>query len=190
VIERRGGGDVKETMRSLAAKYPGKDLAAASVQDFHSLKQSLNVASADQRLLVWVVDNESTHLEVKERLKKVMNDVDVVGRFHVDFVSAGDQGWAEVVSGEVAKEGLFVIRAGEFGVDGDVMQELPLGAGMKVIRKALLETNERYAKLEKRKVYGEHVLKGRREGVSFENVMPAGEDRNGDGKIDTRGQRR
>lgn len=187
VLERRGGGDVKETMRGVAAKYAvKKDSSGAVVQDFHSFKQSLNVASADQRLLVFVVASEADRGAVRDRLGAVANDADVVGRFHFDFADAGDKDWAAKLAGDKERVGIFVVRSGEFGMDGEVIAKLPLDAKASEVKMVLLDSNKKFAGVEKRKVYSEHVKKGRRAGVKFENEMPQGEDRDGDGKVDER----
>ncbi|MDG2487957.1 MAG: hypothetical protein P8M65_09630, partial [Roseibacillus sp.] len=93
------------------------------------------------------------------------------------------------VKGERGKTGIFVIRADAFGQTGSVVDQLPVDVTAEELKKALLEANTSFAKTEKRKVYSEHVAAGRRARVYFENGMPYGEDRDGDGEIDHRGGR-
>ena len=127
---------------------------------------------------------------LRETLRPVMGYADILGRFHADFVGEGDEKWADAVDGEKSKSGLFVIRADQFGQKGSVVRQLAADAEADKIKAALLAANAEFAKTEKRKVYSDHVAQGRRERVYFENGMPYGEDRDGDGKIDhPRGQR-
>ena len=173
-------------MKTVAAKYPDKkDGSQALVQDFHSVRQALNVASADQRVLVLVsgpkdqIDGLSTSLQV------VSNDKRIVGRFHFDF-DVGSE-WKKQIKGLQPAPGIVVIRPGEFGMDGTVMSQLPLNSNNSEIINTLLTANSDFAKTTKKKVYSSHVSKGTRLGVYFDSVVPYGEDRDGDGKIDHRG---
>ena len=60
------------------------------------------------------------------------------------------------------------------------------------IKTAMLNANKTFASREDRKTYQDHVTSGRRQGIYFENEIPYGEDRDGDGKIDNqrRGRRK
>ncbi len=177
--------DVIRQMNKIAVQYPERGSTLdAEVQDFHSFKQALNVASGDQRLLVFVVAPERKRKILTVSMRKVMNHPDVLGRYHLDFADKEDLEWANVIEGEKEKSGIFVVRSGAFGQDGRVMAELPLDASPVEIRKVLNEANGRFAESEKRKQYADHVSQGRREGVRYEDKMPWGEDRDADGKID------
>ena len=185
-----GGNDlVIEGMEKIAKKYRSKGAAdGAVVQDFHSFRQGLNVASGDQRLLLYVVAPEKERKTLRTSLRPVLHDEEIVGRFHTDFAeSKEDAKWRESVTGERAMSGLFIIRADQFGQSGTVMAELPLSVDGVELKSALLKANREFAKTEKRKVYREHVSEGRREHIHFENAVPYGEDRDGDGEIDHRG---
>ena len=70
------------------------------------------------------------------------------------------------------------------------MKQLPETASTDEIKSSLLESNTEFASLEKRKDYDKHVAAGLRQGVYFENEIPYGEDRNGDGIIDKQQRRR
>ena len=182
---------VYANLEKIAKKYPMKASRSASVlQDFDSFKQSLNVASGDQRLLVFTVSDGSSLSSVKSKLTEVASDPDVIGRYHFDMANKSDSLWAEVISGEVKKLGIFIIQSGEFGQDGKVLAELDLNANKKSILSALSSANQEFAASEQRKVYGDHLTKGRKEGVSYEDNMPYGEDRDGDGVIDEKPTRR
>ena len=83
-----------------------------------------------------------------------------------------------------------VIRPGEFGMDGTVMNQLPLDAETKDITVALLAANTEFAGSTNKKVYSGHVAKGQELGIYFEGGVPYGEDRDGDGLIDRGGRPR
>ncbi|MGB7345795.1 MAG: hypothetical protein WBD20_16380 [Pirellulaceae bacterium] len=173
-------------MARFAVQYPAKaTLDEAIVQDFHTFRQALNVASADQRVLVVINTNGDQKTHLRDSLKSVVNDSRIVGRFHFDFETSDD--WKQNVSGTTDQPGIVVINPGEFGLTGKVMTQLPLDAKPEQITDELLKANDVYAKTTKKKVYSEHVAKGRKAGVYFEGAVPYGEDRDGDGEIDHRG---
>lgn len=178
-------------MNKISAIYPAKSSSStAIVQDFHSFKQSLNVASGDQRLLTFVVAPESQRSSLKKHLAKVANNKDIIGKFHFDFADKNDAQWSEVVTGDKNKTGIFIIQSGQFGLDGSVLKELPLDASSYQIYQALRAANREFASTEKRKVYSEHVKAGRRAGINYQTDAEAGEDKNGDGKVDPKPERR
>jgi hypothetical protein len=157
------------------------------VQDFHSFRQALNVASGDQRLLLFVVGNAAQQAVLRESLRPVLADPEITGRFHIDFADEKtDAAWAKSVRDIKSETGLFILQADSFGMEGKTLAQLPHDASAAEIKSALSESNAAFAKTETRKVYSEHVAKGRRKDVYFKGGMPYGEDRNGDGKIDHR----
>lgn len=186
-----GGGD-EQAMRAMAAiakKYPVKfNQSQAVVQDFHSVGQALNVASADQRLLVLVTGKKEQIEAAKRKLKPAINHKDHIGRFHVDFELGRD--WSDSIQGADAKDGFLLVKAGEFGLTGKVIVQLPLTAGSSDIHRALTKVNETFAATTEKKEYQDHVRKGHRLGIKYESVIPYGEDRDGDGEIDKKSRRR
>ncbi|MCH2063690.1 MAG: hypothetical protein MK194_08185 [Roseibacillus sp.] len=191
----RGGGaghnGVVGAMKEVSGNYrPKGSKEGAVLQDFHSFRQGLNVASGDQRLLLYVVAPEDDREKLRMRLRPLMSEREIVGKFHTDFAdNEPDAKWREAVKGERGKTGFFVIRADTFGQTGNVMEELPLESDLEELKSALLKANTSFAGMEKRKIYSEHVAQGRRERVYFENGVPYGEDRDADGVIDHRGGR-
>lgn len=170
-------------MKTVAAKYPDrKDGSQALMQDFFSVRQALNVASADQRVLVLVNGSSKQIDSLRTSLQSVANDKRIVGRFHFDFDTSDD--WHKQIEGRKLDAGILLVRPGEFGLDGTVMSDLPLDTSSAEIIKAMLTANSEFARTTKKKVYSSHVSKGTRLGVYFESVVPYGEDRDGDGKID------
>jgi hypothetical protein len=178
-------------MEKVAKRYtPKGDPKSPVVQNFHSFRQALNVASGDQRLLLFVSAPEGNQEEIQKTLSSVMGDRKIVGRFHADFIGKkGDENWQEAVSGvrSTANSAIFVIQSGTFGQKGTVLKQLSVDADAEEIKAALLSANESFAKKEKRKVYSTHVADGRRKQIYFEGGVEYGEDRDGDGKIDHRG---
>lgn len=173
-------------MLQFSLMYPPKaDSSEAIVQDFHSFRQALNVASADQRVLVLVNAPAETEKQLRDSLRAVSNDPSIVGRFHFDF-DQGDQ-WKKSIQGASDEHSIVLINPGEFGLTGKVMKQLPLTASTDEILSALNDANELYAKTTEKKVYSTHVAKGRKEGIHFEGAVPYGEDRDGDGEIDRKG---
>ncbi len=187
----RGENGVVEAMEQVAKKFrPRGSKEGAVLQDFHSFRQGLNVASGDQRLLIFVVAAEDDRKRLRTDLRGLMSDKEIIGKFHADFAEEKpDSDWRDTVKGERGKTGIFVIRADAFGQTGNVVDQLPVDVTAEELKKALLEANTSFAKTEKRKVYSEHVAAGRRARVYFENGVPYGEDRDGDGEIDHRGSR-
>lgn len=190
---RRGGGDdverVVAVLNEISSEYLTKgEGSEAGLQDFHTIRQALNVASGDQRLLILTVGDEKEE-ESEGVLRKLFNDRELMGRFHHDFVRK-EEDWQELVVGEKEEAGFLIVQADRFGMSGKVVAELSLSVGGKELKEALIEANGVFAATEERKSYREHVSEGRRQGIYFEGGVPYGEDRDGDGKIDERRGRR
>ena len=170
----------------IALQYPAQlDSSEAIVQDFHSFRQALNVASADQRVLVLVHSDRTNEDALRESLKKVANDSRILGRFHFDFDRTST--WKEPIEGETGQHGLVIINPGEFGLTGRVISEIAIDSSSERIIEALTEANKFFARSTTKKVYSKHVNKGRAQAIHFQGNVPYGEDRDGDGEIDRRG---
>ncbi|MBM84073.1 MAG: hypothetical protein CMJ78_26265, partial [Planctomycetaceae bacterium] len=171
-----------QELNRIAKKYTPKAKASeALVPDFHSFRQALNVASADQRVLALVAGSKQETQELRESLKAVSNHAEIVGRFHFDFDTKSD--WTKSISGEKSPTGIVLIRPGEFGMDGKVLEQLPLTTPNDKIVAAMIRANKTFAATTKKKNYNTHVAKGRELGIYFKGNVPYGEDRDGDGKI-------
>lgn len=174
-----------DELDAIAKRYrPRGESDEMTLQDFHSFRQALNVASGDQRLLVFVAAPKPDQEEARPTLQAVFADDDIIGRFHLDFAGEADTEWSDSISRSKGKTGLVIIRADPYGQEGEAMTQLPLTTSSEEIKAALLTANKRFADSEERKDYAQHVSAGRRSGVYFENGMPYGEDRDGDGVID------
>lgn len=173
-------------MQTIAALYPPvADVKQAGVPDFHSLRQALNVASADQRVLVVVHGTESVTEPLRETLKLVANDEQVLGRFHFDFEPIKKS--TKDIRGLTGDSGIALVRSGEFGLSGDVIEQLPVDSQPAEILAAMLKANDEFAATTAKKSYSTHVAKGRKEGIYFPGNVPYGEDRDGDGEVDKGG---
>ena len=187
-----GDAGVIQRMNQIAADYlPKGQKEDAILQDFNSFRQALNVASADQRLLVFLNAENNNRQQVEAELKQVFADSEIVGKFHLKLKDqTTDENWAKAVQGTSNKPGILIIRSGTYGLEGEVVKQLPLSSSASEIKTAMLNANKSFASLEDRKTYSEHVTSGRRQGIYFENEIPYGEDRDGDGKIDNQRQGR
>lgn len=171
---RSAGDDAIITqLFKVAANYtPTKVNADANLQDFHSFRQALNVAAADQRLLVLVDVKASTRKQVEANLKQVFSSADIVGKFHLNFIDAKvDRNWSKSIEGTPSSTGIFIVRAGTFGIDGVVMQQLPDKTSPEDIKSALVAANDEFSVMETRKKYSQHVQAGKRQGIYFENEI-------------------
>jgi hypothetical protein len=177
-------------MEQLALRYPVKaDLKEALVPDFHSFRQALNVASADQRVLVLIYAPHDAGQARRKSLCAVANDDGIIGRFHFDFDH--ETKWQESIDGSSDETGIYLINPGEFGLSGQVMKRLPLDTPNDQVIAALTTANQKFASSAIKKDYSTHVRKGRSQGIYFEGGVPYGEDIDGDGEIDEgRGGRR
>ena len=178
-----------DAMQKVAKSYkPKGDPNTPQLQDFHSFRQALNVASGDQRLLVFVTTGENNLDALREKLTPVMGDQQIIGKFHTDFFnSENDAKWTDTVTGARPDSAIAIIQSDRFGQQGKVLTQLAADAKPAAIKAALLAANEQFATTETRKIYSDHVAQGRREQVFFKGGMEYGEDRDGDGKIDHRG---
>lgn len=196
--DRRGpGGEATDSsvirkLNQIASQFkPNRTSTAPELQDFNTLRQALNVASADQRLLVVANVDSKTRPQTEKTLKAVFAQDNVVGRFHLNFIDdKQDKDWIKKLDGAKNREGIMIVWSSQFGLDGTVVKQLKPDADMETITESLLEANKKFAAVEKRKDYASHVQQGRRKRIYFENEIPYGEDRDGDGKADQRGGRR
>lgn len=177
------GRNAIERLNLFAALFPPiADVKAAIVEDAHSVRQILNVASADQRVLVLVHGSQEQLATAQETMKAVANDDRIIGRFHFDFEEGNE--WRKSITGANDGPGIMLVSPGEFGLKGTVIQQLPLNSPTPELIKALLTANSTFANNTAKKVYSEHVSNGQKLGIKFEAAVPYGEDRDGDGEID------
>ena len=170
-------------MEPLAKAYKPKGKSESPLlQDFHSFRQGLNVASADQRVFVVLQGSDDQLKAAQETMRPIAWSDDMIGRFHYD--SSPEADWDKAITGLNDEPGIHLIIPGEFGQEGKLHKSLPLNASAADIRNAMFAANEFFAANTDLKVYSSHITKGRKEGIHFEGAVPYGEDRDGDGVID------
>jgi len=178
-------------MNRIALQFRPNSRGNPLLQDFDTLRLALNVASADQRLLVVVNAPQRSFAKQEGKFRSVFADKDIIGKFHMDILDPkADAGWAKVISRASSKPGVMLVYASKFGLDGRVVAQLGLADSEKTIKRTLLKLNQQFSQAEERKDYATHVREGRRSGIDFENAIPYGEDRDGDGKPDEKGAAR
>ena len=171
----------------IADRYKSRgDMLNSRIPDFNSFALALNVSSADQKILLLIVGNEDEITAAGKRIRSVAWDENVVGRFNYDFESDSDS-WVAPISSKSKRSGFYIVRPGEFGLEGEIVKSLPLNTSKETLLQEMTVANRDYAKRTKKKVYSSHVVEGRKQGKRIEMAMPFGEDRDGDGKIDHRG---
>lgn len=179
-----------EALEKISKDYPAKgDLDQAPLPEYPRFELALNVASADQRLLVLIAGQGDALSKAEKQLRPLAWDETVQGRFLIDVDSGAT--WQEplgLVSD--AAEGIYVVQPGTFGLKGEVVAKLALDAPHQTILEALAKANKAHATDSEKKDYAAHVREGRRQGKSIDMAMPFGEDRDGDGEIDDRRSRR
>lgn len=169
-------------LAKIAAKYREKNTTQAPVlQDFDSFKQALNVAAADQRLLLEMTQPNPA---ASSTLASVAQAPQVSGRVHIDTLGSSDKGWNQSLGTPDGTLGFLIIEAGTFGQKGRVLQKLSFSATKAQLIEAITKQITKHAASNKRQHYGNHIHQGRRDGINYHNNMPHGEDRDGDGKID------
>jgi len=179
------GGDLASSLKQISDDYRSKS-KGAPVPDFPTFKLSLNVSSADQRLLVLVTGSDSELKKARTHLQPLAEHPDVIGRFHYDFESDSST-WSKALSKSKSGPQIMIVAADTYGQEGEVIKTFPLNTNLQDLKEALVKANENYAKNTPKKNYGDHITAGRRAGITWEMPMEYGEDRDGDGKIDHRG---
>lgn len=171
---------------AIADRYKSRgDILDSRIPDFNSFALALNVSSADQKILLLIAGDEDEIAAAGKRIRSVVWNKNVMGRFNYDFESDGSS-WTDPLSSKSKGSGFYLIRPGEFGLEGQIVKSLPLNASNSHLLQAMVVANRDYAKSTKKKVYSSHVVEGRRQGKRIEMAMPFGEDRDGDGEIDHR----
>ena len=183
------GGDLVSAFGEIADDYRTKGKSeAAAVPDFPNFRLGLNVASADQKVIILVSGTEKEIKEARKSLPAVSNDPNIIGKFHYDF-ETDSKTWTGILSGSKSKSGIKIIFPDTYGQKGKIIKSLPLDIKADDLKEALLKANETFVKTTKKKNYQSHVQEGRRKGIKWTMPMEFGEDRDGDGKIDHRAGR-
>ena len=175
-----------DDIAAIADRYKSRgDILDSHIPDFNSFALALNVSSADQKILLLIAGDEDEIVAAGKRIRSVVWNKNVMGRFNYDFESDSSS-WTGPLSSKSKGSGFHLIRPGEFGLEGKIVMSLSLNVSNSNLLKAMVVANRDYAKSTKKKIYSSHVVEGRRQGKRIEMAVPFGEDRDGDGKIDHR----
>ena len=175
-----------DDIAAIADRYKSRgDILNSHIPDFNSFALALNVSSADQKILLLIAGDEDEIVVAGKRIRSVVWNKNVMGRFNYDFESDSSS-WTGPLSSKSKGSGFHLIRPGAFGLEGKIVMSLSLNASNSNLLKAMVVANRDYAKSTKKKIYSSHVVEGRRQGKRIEMAVPFGEDRDGDGKIDYR----
>ena len=175
-----------DDIAAIADRYKSRgDILNSHIPDFNSFALALNVSSADQKILLLIAGDEDEIVVAGKRIRSVVWNKNVMGRFNYDFESDSSS-WTGPLSSKSEGSGFHLIRPGAFGLEGKIVMSLSLNASNSNLLKAMVVANRDYAKSTKKKIYSSHVVEGRRQGKRIEMAVPFGEDRDGDGKIDYR----
>ena len=175
-----------DDIAAIADRYKSRgDILNSHIPDFNSFALALNVSSADQKILLLIAGDEDEIVAAGKRIRSVVWNKNVMGRFNYDFESDSSS-WTGPLSSKSKGSGFHLIRPGEFGLEGKIVMSLSLNVSNSNLLKAMVVANRDYAKSTKKKIYSSHVVEGRRQGKRIEMAVPFGEDRDGDGKIDHR----
>ena len=93
--------------------------------DFPNFRLGLNVASADQRVLVLVTGNAEEVRKARKSLVAVSNDAEVIGRFHYDFGTDAES-WRKALPESKGGAQIMIIAPDTCGQRGRVMKSLAL----------------------------------------------------------------
>ncbi|MGC6427731.1 MAG: hypothetical protein ACON5H_12155 [Akkermansiaceae bacterium] len=179
------GSDLATELDEIAKKYRVREKSPGPAPDFNRFALALNVAAADQRVLVLQAGKSK---KASETLSAAAWSDLMIGRFHYD-VEINTSQWTEIIEGEKSQEGIMIIHPDPFGQKGKVLAQLPYDVSRKDLAAALTKANKTFTQTTEKKNYSNHVSEGRRKRIFITMPVEFGEDRDGDGKIDHRGAR-
>lgn len=159
-------------LAEIAQNHPSQALAKDAVmEDFHSVAQALRSSAADQRLLFFIVAPQGNRMPFWKKAQAIINDPEVLGKIHVDFIGASDSQWHRVIERDSMQAGYFIIKPTAFGRGGRMMAELPLRTPLEKIKLALLKAHQ-LDQQGPRRNDTEHLQRGKELGISFQSTIP------------------
>ena len=142
-----------DDIAAIADRYKSRgDILNSHIPDFNSFALALNVSSADQKILLLIAGDEDEIVAAGKRIRSVVWNKNVMGRFNYDFESDSSS-WTGPLSSKSKGSGFHLIRPGEFGLEGQIVMSLSLNASNSNLLKAMVVANRDYAKSTKKKVY-------------------------------------
>lgn len=180
------GGDLPKSLDAIAGRYRREgDTSEVLVPDFPNVKLALNVASADQRLLVLTTGSQEQIQSTRQGLEKIANDPVIRGRFHYDFESDSED-YKSKIANSSKRAGILIVEPGRYGHEGRVLKALPHSTEGSQLKDALVAANRQFAETTEKKVYRQYLREARLQNIDWVMPVEFGEDRDGDGKIDPR----
>lgn len=144
------GDGIAMVMNELAAKYPAKPGSEGGVPHLPvmaDLKQAINVAAADTRGAIALVQPDGGDQALEERLARLAFEDGIAGRTYIARLTQED--WAQaqevgLVKGASLEAGVFFIAPHEFGLEGEVWEEIPASAPEEKLRTDLVAVLDRF----------------------------------------------
>ncbi len=130
---------------------------------------ALNVASADQLPLAILFGSENPQInELESRLGELIYDDDLAGQ----FVLVKTSNRKELTDHEIetATEGLYLVHPGKYGVQGEVVEAINVGATLDSLRDSLMTVAQNMPRFKKN--HRSHVRSGLRLGIEWESEIP------------------
>lgn len=155
-------------LREVAAQYrPRADLAA--LPQALDVRRALVVGACDGQALIVVRVEDAKKREALAKALAVLAWRDELrGRFQVQVARADED--LPAIRGLGSKQGVFLVKPGTFGIDGDVLASVPAQAPASsleaLVRRALRE--DRASPTDRRR----HIQEGRAAGASWESEIP------------------
>ena len=135
-----------DDIAAIADRYKSRgDILNSHIPDFNSFALALNVSSADQKILLLIAGDEDEIVAAGKRIRSVVWNKNVMGRFNYDFESDSSS-WTGPLSSKSKGSGFHLIRPGEFGLEGQIVMSLSLNASNSNLLKAMVVANRDYAK--------------------------------------------
>jgi len=161
-----GPSEMAEAMKKIAAKYPSKategPLALPLVA---TVKLGVNVAAADNQLLVIVVGKDAAARKpLVDKLAAMIWDDEFVGRFVFASATANDLATVE------RDAGLLIVEPEQFGRTAKVVSNLSADASPVRIAADLRNAVAQFKRMEK--TFMNHIRFGQSQGVFWEPRIP------------------
>ncbi|HZZ82165.1 MAG TPA: thioredoxin family protein [Gemmataceae bacterium] len=164
-----GPAEMAEAMKKIAAKYPGKTTEGPMALPLvATIKLGVNVAAADNQLLVIVVGKDAVARKpLEEKLAALIWNDEFVGRFVFASGTAADLATVEVKKQEA---GLLIVAPEQFGRTANVVSSLSVDASTVRIATVLRNAVAHFKPTEK--TFMNHVRFGQSQGVFWEPRIP------------------
>jgi len=161
--------EMAEAMKKIAAKYPGKAKEGPMALPLvATVKLGVNVAAADNQLLVIVVGKDAAARKpLEDKLVTLIWNDEFVGRFIFASGTAVD---LATIEGKKQEFGLVIVEPEQFGRTAKVVSSLSVDASAARIATGLRNAVAQFKPTEK--TFMNHVRFGQSQGVFWEPRIP------------------